>query len=206
MPVGLSERTRWPASYWLSVVAACGGVESAGHASSNGGVRQRYLTVLISMMLTMPCAFGCSSDQGSASAGTDAAAGAGSGTGGSSGGRTIACGATRCVVSTQVCCRDKATATNACVARADCPEAPGRAVLECDSSIPSTSGASYSCCFDTTTRNTARAGPEDGCGQSHLMPTITVRLCDPAANDCGSLSCQPATFDGWLPSGYYACQ
>jgi hypothetical protein len=163
---------------------------------------------LISIVLAAPCAFGCSTDQGSASSATDAAvASTGSGTGGMQGQvRTIACGATACAMVSQVCCRDKVADTNSCVARADCPEAPSRAVLGCDSSIPTTTGASYPCCFDTTARNTARSGPEDGCGPSHLTPTITIRLCDPAVNDCGSLSCQPASFDGWLPTGYYACQ
>jgi hypothetical protein len=46
----------------------------------------------------------------------------------------------------------------------------------------------------------------DACGPVSTTEPINVRLCDPALDECGGgRTCQPATFGGWLPLGYYAC-
>ena len=150
---------------------------------------------------------GGSAGRGGASGGGAGATGRG-GTGGVSVAdpTTIACGSVACQMGSQVCCHDMVTGADQCTTEAACAPAGGRAVLRCDSSIPSTTGSVYSCCFNTTAAQTATASVQDLCGASRLTPTIAVRLCDPADNDCGAnLTCQPADFGGWLPPGYYAC-
>jgi hypothetical protein len=91
------------------------------------------------------------------------------------------------------------------VLETDCAEAPDTAVLLCDASMPPMNGiGGPRCCFDTFEDGSARANYSDGCGASHLTPTITVTLCDPLVPPT-SCDCEPASLEGWLPPGYSAC-
>ena len=125
--------------------------------------------------------------------------------------RTIECGAHVCE-RPQICCWDRATDTGECLEDSDdCPREEGVAQLRCTRSFQVQSELSddveeIHCCFDEDRND---LGPAEG----QALTTITQRcgtsptLCDPLNNvpDSPSCDCQPFTFEGWLPPGYFAC-